>query len=772
MKPLLIGVVSVVTAAVLLVVGMTVGFGSTAAWAAEMCAQNTAGDDPAALDDLAADTRNQIVFAPLAHPDDVTVLGDVSSNKAWSTSKVLVAAALIDTVGRGDPDRLTAAQRELITAALTASDMDALLAIRAAIPGSSGSAITRILRSIGDRHTTAPDSNEGGMTWTARKQVRFMAALAAGDVVSRQASRYLLATMRPIPQHSWGLGTIGATAFKGGWLTRESETRQMGIVGGYAVAIITDSVGPAVTQTDGDAAHVEQMNKLAALLKQHLGAAASGTEAAQPDPGGRLSADEVRGLVRANFPAREVGNAMAIAKCESAWTNQAGEVNEDGTRDWGLFQLNDGGTLQGALRAIDVEFNSTAQAQQLALDPDINAKAAAAIYAERGWSPWVCADNTGIVDGLYGSQPGPNNHHYDRNGDLQDGEVAFDRRGMTPADDMDVLGVEGLTPEEQADLAAFCQQQGVGLTGDCPKSPWNEQNLVQNSLWVMRCTHVLFPQIKDIGGWRADGGGVADHPDGRAVDIMMPPTPGYPLGCASNPARTDPAIKPLGDKIATYFMMNAKAYGITYIIWRGRLWNASFEEPTPPHRWRIGGPQSDSDCNYSHWNHVHISVSFEEGTGPPMESPGGANGGGAFVLPTKSSDWRTEADNPSGTDPGMRMHPIEHVSKCHAGWDVAAPNGQPVYAAAAGKAHTSWYGGGGNTVIIDHGGGLRSLSMHLSRYAAGIDGATVRPGQLIGYVGSTGGSTGPHLHFQTDLREVPMDPRHWLFNNTPLRKAC
>ena len=75
--------------------------------------------------------------------------------------------------------------------------------------------------------------------------------------------------MQPIKAHSWGLGRIGATAYKGGWLRRTTATRQMGIVDGYAVAIITD-VGPAVVQTDGDAAHVEQMNRLARLLKQRL----------------------------------------------------------------------------------------------------------------------------------------------------------------------------------------------------------------------------------------------------------------------------------------------------------------------------------------------------------------------------------------------------------------------------------------------------------------------------------------------------------------------
>jgi hypothetical protein len=108
------------------------------------------------------------------------------------------------------------------------------------------------------------------MQWTIREQVRFMAALSSGRVVSKAASAYILSSMRPIAAHRWGLGTIGAGPFKGGWLRSDTVTRQMGIVDGYAVAIITDHVGPAVRQTDGDSAHVEQMNYLAKVLQRRL----------------------------------------------------------------------------------------------------------------------------------------------------------------------------------------------------------------------------------------------------------------------------------------------------------------------------------------------------------------------------------------------------------------------------------------------------------------------------------------------------------------------
>lgn len=218
------------------------------------------------------DRRNAVAFAPLDDPGDVTVEGRVDGAEAWSTSKVLVVAAVLDTVAGGDPDRLTREQRGLVEQALGRSDGDALARLRAALPGSPGRAMTAVLRSVGDRTTTAPDRYEGLMVWSAREQVRFMAALAAGDVVSPAASAYLLDAMRPVRAQAWGLGTIDARAYKGGWLRAGRVTRQMGLVDGYAVALVTDGVGPAVRQSDGDSAHVRQLDRLAAQLDVRLAA--------------------------------------------------------------------------------------------------------------------------------------------------------------------------------------------------------------------------------------------------------------------------------------------------------------------------------------------------------------------------------------------------------------------------------------------------------------------------------------------------------------------
>lgn len=218
---------------------------------------------------LRGEQGRAFAFAPLAAPGEVTVEGRVDGAEAWSTSKVLVVAAFLETTADGDPEKASRANRRLITAALTRSDGDAVRTLRRQIPGSPGVAMTAVLRSTGDTQTIAPDSLEGTMTWTIRQQVRFMAALSAGDVVSEEASAYLLAQMRPIREHRWGLGAVGASAYKGGWLRQGRVTRQMGLLDGYAVATITDR-GPVVRQTDGDSAHVEAMDDLAGVLADRL----------------------------------------------------------------------------------------------------------------------------------------------------------------------------------------------------------------------------------------------------------------------------------------------------------------------------------------------------------------------------------------------------------------------------------------------------------------------------------------------------------------------
>jgi murein DD-endopeptidase MepM/ murein hydrolase activator NlpD len=97
---------------------------------------------------------------------------------------------------------------------------------------------------------------------------------------------------------------------------------------------------------------------------------------------------------------------------------------------------------------------------------------------------------------------------------------------------------------------------------------------------------------------------------------------------------------------------------------------------------------------------------------------------------------------------GTRFHPILGYARMHRGVDLAAGYGTPIVAAADGKVVAAgWHGGYGQLVEIAHAGGIRTMYGHMSRIAS-APGQLVRQGQLIGYVGSTGLSTGPHLHFE------------------------
>lgn len=107
-----------------------------------------------------------------------------------------------------------------------------------------------------------------------------------------------------------------------------------------------------------------------------------------------------------------------------------------------------------------------------------------------------------------------------------------------------------------------------------------------------------------------------------------------------------------------------------------------------------------------------------------------------------------------------RLHPIYRVRRPHTGVDYAAPAGTPVVSIGDGVVISKgWGGGGGNTVKIRHNSVYTTAYLHLSRYAAGLKkGQRVKQGEVIGYVGSTGASTGPHLDFRVWKNGTPIDP--------------
>ena len=111
---------------------------------------------------------------------------------------------------------------------------------------------------------------------------------------------------------------------------------------------------------------------------------------------------------------------------------------------------------------------------------------------------------------------------------------------------------------------------------------------------------------------------------------------------------------------------------------------------------------------------------------------------------------------------GYREQPIAGASTNHKGMDFAAPTGTPIYAAASGTVTSASYSGNaGNMIVINHGNGLQTYYMHCnSMYVRA--GQTVSKGQNIGAVGSTGNSSGPHLHFQVMQNGTPVNPRNYL----------
>lgn len=128
-------------------------------------------------------------------------------------------------------------------------------------------------------------------------------------------------------------------------------------------------------------------------------------------------------------------------------------------------------------------------------------------------------------------------------------------------------------------------------------------------------------------------------------------------------------------------------------------------------------------------------------------------GTGRFMLPVNGT---------LNSNFGPRRHPIHGVVKPHRGVDFAAPHGTPIRAADAGVVlYVGWYGGYGKIVMIDHGGDLVSLYAHTSRYVVDT-GEKVARGQVIGHVGSTGLSTGPHLHFEIRRNGTPVNPIGYL----------
>ena len=159
------------------------------------------------------------------------------------------------------------------------------------------------------------------------------------------------------------------------------------------------------------------------------------------------------------------------------------------------------------------------------------------------------------------------------------------------------------------------------------------------------------------------------------------------------------------------------------------------------------------DAEYREWLATYV---------PPTTRP--SNDTTPSVQAPSSSGWVTPVPYYSLTSPfGMRVHPISGKWKMHNGVDMAAAQGTPIYAAKSGKVTVASYqaGGAGYYVSINHGDGFSSVYMHMTHYIV-APGQYVNAGQVIGYVGSTGGSTGPHLHFGISYNGSYVNPMNYV----------
>ena len=146
------------------------------------------------------------------------------------------------------------------------------------------------------------------------------------------------------------------------------------------------------------------------------------------------------------------------------------------------------------------------------------------------------------------------------------------------------------------------------------------------------------------------------------------------------------------------------------------------------------------------------------------QKPANGNGGSTGSNTVNGKTWIVPINYTYFSSPyGYRIHPIGGDWRFHNGVDLSAPSGTPIYAARSGVVYyRGWWGTGGNTIAINHQDGYISRYLHMESFAV-QNGAWVAQGQVIGYCGTTGGSTGPHLHFEMQYNGSYVNPADYIY---------
>ena len=166
--------------------------------------------------------------------------------------------------------------------------------------------------------------------------------------------------------------------------------------------------------------------------------------------------------------------------------------------------------------------------------------------------------------------------------------------------------------------------------------------------------------------------------------------------------------------------------------------------------------KAESEAEYD-----RISSELQDVSNQLAELSRQAAANGSVPMGDGTLIWPTPSCTVTNSAYGYRVHPIYGTVKFHAGEDIPAGYGAEILAAASGTVVTAgWVSGYGNYTVIDHGGGLMTAYGHQSSFAVSV-GDVVAQGQVIGYVGSTGNSTGPHLHFEVYVNGATVDPKSY-----------
>jgi hypothetical protein len=307
-----------------------------------------------------------------------------------------------------------------------------------------------------------------------------------------------------------------------------------------------------------------------------------------------------------------------------------------------------------------------------------------------------------------------------------------------------VAALAGVKPLEGAGGAPTGDGEKPGDTGEAV----DRYRLGPVQPHTARLAMLLGPKfgITNIGGHRQDS--IPDHPSGLALDFMV------------NDKRT-------GDRLADYIVEHIDELGVRYVIWYQRIWNVDRADEG----WR---PMDDRGSDtQNHKDHVHVTMNEIGGTMDVEATDGDERQNCAHGL-TRDSTGSTDQPNSQGwTKPltgrlsspfGPRTDPVRGGPGFHGGQDIAASCRTPIHAAKGGVVTESGrVGSYGNLIVIDHGGGVSTAYAHIIDNGLLVSsGDRVSTGAQIGKVGSTGNSTGCHLHFEVRLNGVRVNPTEYL----------